>query len=71
MSASCRSTTPAREGVWVRAERSELISAVAGRLLSRETTEDRRRRPQVNPTGSARAFHVDDLGSFFILRGGL
>ena len=47
------SKTGAREGVWVRAERSQLVSAVAGQLVSREPTEDRRRRPEVYPTGSA------------------
>ena len=33
---------------WVRAERPQLVSAVAGRVVFRETTEDRRRRPQVS-----------------------
>ena len=31
-----------------------MVSALAGHVLSRETTEDRRRRPQVNPTPSAK-----------------
>ncbi len=56
------SKTGAREGVWVRAERPQLVSAEAGRLVSREPTEDRRRRPQVNPTGSA-LWHNDSRGS--------
>ncbi len=37
----------------VRAERSESLTALAGDGVSREPTEDRRRRPQVNPAPSA------------------
>ena len=46
-----------KSATWVRAERSESLTALAGERVSREPTEDRRRRPQVNPAPSALEDH--------------
>ena len=40
-----------------------MVSALAGHVLSRETTEDRRRRPQVNPTPSASKIRRESMAT--------